>query len=113
MSGTASTILLGKSVTISGVTGARSCTVTNSANEIDVTALGDTSRKFRRGIVEQTIEIECVDVPGVTAGNNFTIGGTGSGNATYVCTSVKRDEPLDGIVTYTVSGTRTTSSATP
>lgn len=104
---TASTILLGKNVTVSGVTGARSCTVTNSANEIDVTALGNTSRKFRRGIIEQTIELECVDVPGVSAGGSFTISGTGTGNATYTCTSVKRDEPLDGIVTYTVSGTRT------
>lgn len=103
----APTILLGKNVTITGVTGARSCTVTNSANEIDVTKLGDTSRKFRRGIVEQTIEIECVDAPGVSAGANFTISGTATGNATYVCTSVKRDEPLDGIVTFTVSGTRT------
>jgi hypothetical protein len=102
-----STITLGKNVTITGVTGARSCTVTNSANEIDVTALGNTSRKFRRGIVEQTIEIECVDVPGVAAGGSFTIAGTSTGNATYVCTSVKRDEPLDGIVTFTVSGTRT------
>lgn len=103
---TASTILLGKNVTVTGVTGARSCTVTNSANEIDVTALGSTARKFRRGIVEQTIELECVDVPGVAAGGSFTIAGTGTGNATYTCTSLKRDEPLDGIVTYTVSGTR-------
>jgi hypothetical protein len=110
MSGTppaTSTIVLGKSITITGVTGARSCTVTNSASEIDVTALGNTSRKFRRGMVEQTIEVECVDVPGVTAGSSFTIAGTSTGNATYVCTSVKRDEPLDGIVTFTVSGTRT------
>jgi hypothetical protein len=103
----APTILLGRSVTITGVTGARSCTVTNSASEIDVTALGNTSRKFRRGMVEQTIEVECVDVPGVTAGSTFTISGTSTGNASYVCTSVKRDEPLDGIVTFTVSGTRT------
>jgi hypothetical protein len=104
---TASTILLGKNVTITGVSNARSCTVTNSANEIDVTALGNTSRKFRRGMIEQTIEIECVDLPGVSVGGTFTIGGTQTGNATFTCTSVKRDEPLDGIITYTVSGTRT------
>ena len=103
---TTSTVQLGKDVTISGVSGARSCTVTNSANEIDVTKFGDTSRKFRRGLVEQTVEIECVEDPGVTAGSSFTISGTNTGNATFVCTSVKRDEPLDGVVTYTVSGTR-------
>jgi len=81
--------------------------VTNSANEIDVTKFGDTSRKFRRGLIEQTIEVECVDAPGVTAGSTFTITGTQTGNASYICTSVKTDAPLDGIVTYTVSGSRT------
>ena len=104
---TTSTILLGKDVTISGVSNARSCTVTNSANEIDVTKFGDTSRKFRRGLIEQTIEVECVDTPGVSAGGTFTITGTSTGNASYICTSVKIDSPLDGIVTYTVSGSRT------
>jgi hypothetical protein len=103
---TSPTITLGKDVTISGVANARSCTVTNSANEIDVTKLGDTSRKFRRGLIEQTIEVECVDAPGTTAGSNFTITGTSTGNATYICTAVKTNSPLDGIVTYTVSGSR-------
>lgn len=104
---TTSTIILGKDVTISGVANARSCTVTNSANEIDVTKFGDTSRKYRRGMIEQTIEVECVDAPGVSAGGTFTITGTSTGNAAYICTSVKIDAPLDGIVTYTVSGSRT------
>lgn len=107
---TTPTILLGKDVTITGVANARSCTVTNSASEIDVTKFGDTSRKYRRGLIEQTIEVECVDDPGVTAGSTFTISGTQTGNASYICTSVKKDSPLDGIVTYTVSGSRTASS---
>lgn len=103
-------IQLGKDVTIGGVSNARSCTVSHSASEIDVTKLGDTSRKFRKALIEQTIEVECVDAPGVTVGSNFTISGTATGNATYVCTSIARSEPLDGIVTYTVSGSRTSST---
>jgi hypothetical protein len=104
------TIQLGKNVTITGVSNARSCTVSHSASEIDVTKLGDTSRKFRKAMIEQTVEVECVDDPGVTIGGTFTIGGTVTGNATYVCTSIARAEPLDGIVTYSVSGSRTISS---
>ena len=101
------TVALGKDVTITGVANARSCTVSNSANEIDVTKFGDDARKFRKGLIEQTIDIECIDDPGVEAGDTFTIGGTTSGNALFMATSVKKDNPLDGIVTYTVSGTRT------
>jgi hypothetical protein len=100
-------ITLGKDVTVTGVTNARSATVTNSAADVDVTKFGDTSRKFRKALIEQTIELECVDAPGVTIGGTFTIGGTQTGNATYICTSIGQSQPLDGIITYTVSGTRT------
>jgi hypothetical protein len=100
-------ITLGKDVTIAGVSNARSCTVTNSASEVDVTKFGDTSRKFRKALIEQTIELECVDAPGVTIGNTFTITGTQTGNASYVCTNVTESQPLDGVITFTVSGSRT------
>lgn len=100
-------ITLGKDVTVTGVTNSRSATVTNSASDVDVTKFGDTSRKFRKALIEQTVELECVDAPGVSVGGTFTIGGTQTGNATYVCTNVAQSQPLDGIITYTVSGTRT------
>ena len=103
------TITLGKDVTVTGISNARSCTVSSSASDVDVTKFGDTSRKFRKALIEQTIEVECVDSPGVEVGANFTIAGTQTGNATYVCTSIARSEPLDGIVTFTVSGSRTTT----
>jgi hypothetical protein len=99
-------VTLGKDVTISGVGNARSVTVNNSANEVDVTKFGDASRKFRKSLVEQTVEVECVDDPGVQAGDEFTLGGTGTGNVKYVVTSVAESDPLDGIKTYTVSGSR-------
>ena len=100
------TVQLGKDVTITGVANARSATVTNSASDIDVTKLGDTSRKFRKALIEQTIEVECVDAPGVTVGASFTITGTTTGNASYICTNLSQSQPLDGIITYTVSGSR-------
>jgi len=100
------TIQLGKDVTVTGVANARSCTVTSTASDIDVTKFGDTSRKFRKALVEQTIEVECVDAPSVTIGGTFTIAGTNTGNATYICTNISESQPLDGIVTYTVSGSR-------
>jgi hypothetical protein len=103
-------IKLGKEVTITGVANARSCTVSHSASEVDVTKFGDTSRKFRKALVEQTVELECVDEPGVTIGGTFTIGGTATGNASYVCTNIAKSSPLDGITTFTVSGSRTVSA---
>ena len=104
------TILLGKDVTLTGISNARSCTFSHSASEIDVTKFGDTSRKFRKAMIEQTVEIECVDAPGCTIGDTFTLGGTVTGDATYVVTSIAKSDPLDGITTYTVSGSRTVSS---
>jgi len=104
---TSVTVQVGKDVTITGVANARSCTVTNSASDVDVTKFGDTSRKFRKALIEQTIELECVDDPGVTIGATFILAGTATGNATYICTKVSQSQPLDGIVTYTVSGSRT------
>lgn len=99
-------VTLGKDVTITGITGARSVTVNNSASEVDVTKLGDTSRKFRKALVEQTVEVECVDDPGVEAGDEFTLGGTVTGNVKYIVTSVAEAAPVDGIKTYTVSASR-------
>jgi hypothetical protein len=111
MPGTPSvTIQLGKDVTITGVTNARSATVTNSASDVDVTKFGDSSRKFRKALIEQTIELECVDAPGVSVGGTFTIAGTQTGNALYVVTNVSQSQPIDGIITYTVSGSRTVAT---
>ena len=105
------TVQLGKDVTVTGVLNARSCTVTSSASDIDVTKFGDSSRKFRKALIEQTIELECVDAPGVAIGGSFVIGGTITGNATYICTNVSMSQPLDGISTYTVSGSRTVTAS--
>jgi Tfp pilus assembly protein PilW len=100
------TVTLGKDATLTGINNARSATVSSSASEVDVTKFGDTSRKFRKALIEQTIEVECVDTPGATIGGTFTVAGTSTGNATYVVTGITRSDPLDGISTFTVSGSR-------
>lgn len=99
-------VTLGKDVTITGITNARSVTVNNSGNEVDVTKFGDTSRKFRKTLIEQTIEVECVDDPGVAAGDTFTLGGTTTGAVDYIVTNVTESDPIDGVKTYTVSASR-------
>ena len=102
-------VVLGKNVTVTGLTGARTITVNNTANEIDVTKFGDTFRIFRKGLIEQTIEVECVDVPGVNIGATFTLTDTNlatNDGVEYVVTNIARSEPIDGIVTYTVSASR-------
>lgn len=103
-------VTLGKDVTIGGISGVKSATVSHSANEVDVTVLGDTSRKFKKALVDVTIEIECVEDPGVAAGGTFTISGTSTGNESFICTSVKEDSPIDGVTTFTVSGSKTTNA---
>jgi len=103
---TTTTVGLGKDVTITGVANARSCTVSSSASDVDATKLGDTSRKFKKALIEQTCDLECVDEPGVTAGASFTLSGPSTGGATFICTKVSKSAPIDGIVTFTVSGIR-------
>lgn len=103
-------VTLGKDVTVGGVSNARSVTVNNSGNEVDVTKFGDTARKFRKTLIEQTVEVECVDDPGVTAGSTFTLSGTTTGAVKYVVTNVAESDPIDGIKTFTVSGSRTLQS---
>ena len=99
-------VTLGKDVTITGVSNARTVTVNNSAAEVDVTKLGDTSRKFRKALIEQTVEVDCVDAPGVEAGDMFTLSGSNTGDVVYVVTNVAESDPIDGIKTFTVSASR-------
>jgi hypothetical protein len=102
-------ITLGKDVTITGVSNARSCTVSSSASEIDVTSFADGAtgfRKYKKALIEQTVELECVDDPGVDIGDAFTLAGTETGNVDYIVTNIAKSDPIDGITTYTVSGSR-------
>jgi hypothetical protein len=100
-------VTLGKDVTISGLSNARSITVNNTANEVDVTKFGDTFRTFVKAMVEQTIEVECVDSPGKAVGETFTLTGTTTGDTVeFVVTNVAQSQPIDGIITFTVSAQR-------
>lgn len=99
-------VQLGKDVTIGGISNARSVTVNNTANEIDITKFGDTSRRFVKSLVEQTVEVECVDDPGVAVEDTFTLSGTNTGNVKFIVTNVAQSDPIDGIRTFTVSAQR-------
>jgi hypothetical protein len=99
-------VTLGKDVTVGGISNARSVTVNNSANEVDITKFGDTRRKFCKALIEQTVEVECVDDPAVTIGGTFTLTGPQTGTVAYIVTNIGRSDPIDGIRTFTVSGTR-------
>lgn len=100
-------VTLGKDITIGGVSNARSFTVTGTATEVDVTKFGDAAKKFRKPFADVTVEVECVDAPGVSAGGTFTLTGTSVGSHTFICTGVSEESPVDGITTFTVSGART------
>lgn len=97
---------LGKDFTVSGIANARSASSSVSATTIDVTKFGDTEKKFRGGLAEMKIDVECVDDPGCAAGDvvSITAGGL-SGD--FIVISVAESSPVDGIVTYSVSCSRT------
>jgi hypothetical protein len=104
-------VTLGKNVTVTGVSHARSITINNSANEVDCTAFGDGAtgfRKYKKALIEQTVEIECVDDPGANIGSVFTLGGDNieTGKVKYIVTNISRSDPIDGIRTFTVSASR-------
>lgn len=103
-------VTLGKDVTVGGITNARSVTVNNSGNEVEITKFGDARRKFVKALIEQTVEVECVDDPGVTIGGTFTLTGPQTGTVAYIVTNIGRADPIDGIRTFTVSGTRSDSN---
>lgn len=105
-------VTLGKNVTVAGVSGARSCSISNTANEVECTTFADGAagfRKYKKALIEQTCELECVDDPGVAVGASFTLTTTGistANNIEFVITSIAKGQPLDGIETYTVSASR-------
>jgi len=99
---------LGKDFTITGIDNARSVSSSVSATTIDVTKFGDTQKKFRSGLAEAKIDVECVDDPGCEAGDTVSIVAGGLSDD-FIVISVAKSSPVDGIVTYSVSCSRTAS----
>jgi predicted secreted protein len=98
------TYSLGKDATITGVANSsvRNVTATIEATQIDVTKRGDTTRKFKTGFKEASIEIEMLDSP-PEGGDEISIVHANSGiSGTFIVTSVSKAEPLDDVVTYNV-----------
>jgi len=104
-------IKLGKDVSWTGINNVREATITTTYGEADVTKKGDSARKIIKTWAEQTLEATCVDAPGCTVGSSVTVSCTsGNGHSLssieFLVTSVAKEEPLDDIITYTVSATR-------
>lgn len=99
---------LGKDFTVSGIANARSASSSVSATTIDVTKFGDTAKKFRGGLAEMKIDVECVDDPGCSAGDVVSISAGGLTDD-FIVLSVAESSPIDGIVTYSVSCSRSSA----
>ena len=72
------TIVLGKNVTYTGVSNVSDGSITTTFTEIDKTKSGDTERTIIRGWAEQTLDLTCIDAPGVSVGSVVTVTATGA-----------------------------------
>ncbi len=104
-------IKLGKDVSYTGISNVREGTITTTYGEADVTKKGDSSRKIKKTWAEQTLEVTCVDAPGCTVGASISVSvSSGNGHSLsaveFLVTNITKEEPLDDIITYTVSATR-------
>ena len=102
------TIVLGKNVTYTGVSNVSDGSITTTFTEIDKTKSGDTERTILRGWAEQTLDLTCIDAPGVSVGSVVAVSATGHNlsSVKFLVTSVSQSEPLDDKVTFSVSCTR-------
>lgn len=105
-------ITLGKDAGDPGVGAAvRSVTASSEASQVDKTARGDTSRKYFAGFKNGTVEVECLDNPNVDVGDDVTLS-AGHASGPFKVMSVRRNEPLDDVVTYTITCQRTNPPTT-
>jgi hypothetical protein len=105
------TIVLGKNVTYTGISNVSEGSITTTFTEVDKTKAGDTERTILRGWAEQTLEVTCIDSPGVNEGSVVTVTASGANghnlsSIKFLVTSVSTSEPLDDKITYSVSCTR-------
>jgi hypothetical protein len=76
----------------------RNITTTGEAEQIDVTARGSGGgtewwRNYAVGFLNQTIEIECLS-HSASAGTKY---------GSWECTNITTNEPIDDVVTYTLT----------
>ena len=108
-------ISLGKDVAVTGISNVTDVTIDESAAEYDVHKRGDTYTKIVKGWIDQTVDVTCNDAPGTTKGATVTLthqsnGGFPLSAVKYLVTKVGKTEPLDGIITYSVSLVRARQS---
>lgn len=102
---------LGKDAAITGIasTKVRSVSITTDGPQIDATKRGDTTRKYKAGFKDQTVEVECLEDPAVSVGDTVTLS-AGHASGSFKVMSITRSEPLDDVVTFSVSLKRTNAA---
>jgi len=105
------TIVLGKNATYTGISNVVEASVTTTFTEIATTKVGDSETTVKKGWAEVTMEATCNDDPGVSEGSVVVVTATGANghnlNAVkFLVVSVSQSEPLDDIITYSVSLSR-------
>lgn len=110
------TISLAKDATFTGISNVRDASYTTTYTEIDKTKKGDSERKIIKGWATQTLEVTCVDSPGCSVGSAITVSSSNANghnlsSVEFLVTQISQSEPLDDIITYTVSATRGVQTA--
>lgn len=107
------TIGLGKDESISGVTNTqvRSVSITTDGPQIDCTKRGDSTRQYKTGFKDQTIEVEFLEDPSLTAGGTAVSLTAGHATGTFEIMSVVKNEPLDDVCSWNVTFKRTNAAS--
>jgi hypothetical protein len=100
---------LGRNGVLTGLTGLsndaiRSVTYTNEAESIDITCRQNASdgfRAFRMSFVNPTIEVETLDIGTLAVGASV--------GTEYQVTNISENQPLDDVVSYTITLKRKSS----
>jgi hypothetical protein len=98
----ATTILLGKNTTISGLTGVQDVSMTIEAEKVDATTKGSTGiyKRTIAGMQSRTLEATVLGDTSQSYGSSLTVNISTTGGTTFaitgVLTNVKRTQPIGG-----------------
>jgi hypothetical protein len=102
-----STYTLGKDYTVNGLTGATDLEVTRSSDRIDVTARGNRVpiKNQVSGLVDLTFSCSVFAKSDTVfeIGKGYTVSLQGTAIPDLICVDANREEPQEGIITYSLT----------